>query len=244
MARKQPVIVPVHSIKSLFWQQFPYSVEIDFSILVKTTSQYRADRWSQGRQIAHSKIGDNIAKMLPTDKKVFRRVRSYYQWKMYFLNESDYQAFILGMNTFKKDVVITNLWQPDDAAHLALLKTDHKLVTRKTLFFDSYTWKITFVPGYKMDKDELNGWVEEMFGEDGMQSKGKYSNKWITERFQFDERNHIPVLYLKDEDDVVITKLIYSSSIKKIEKAIILDNQNNNNNKGIFDEPSTVSQIG
>ena len=247
----KPAIAPpkVHIITRLYWQKFPYCAELDFAKMLAPTntksmwSSY-GSRWHDGFTASRGKLGAKVKALIPTDKNLARVVRPYYQWKVYFLNESDFDAFLVEMKKLEKEVAVTGLWKPESNEQLELLKQDHKIVTRDSLFYDKYTWKITFKPGYKLDdKDELVDWINEIYKTDDVVVKGDYSQTWQSPRYRFCNGNHIPILYLNDEDDVMMAKLIYTSSIKKIEKAVILADQNNNN-KGNEDESGTVSQTG
>jgi hypothetical protein len=244
----KPAIEPpkVHTINRLYWQKFPYCVELDFAarLSAKNPNSWYNSKWSDGFTASRGKPGTKAKALIPTDKKIAKVVRAYYQWKVYFVNESDFDAFLVDMQTLEKEVAVTGVWKPESTEHLELLKQDHKLVTRDSLFYDKYTWKITFKPGYQLEsKDELVEWINEIYKTDDVVESGKYGKTWASPRYRFCESNHIPILYLSDEDDVVMAKLIYTSSIKKIEKAVILADQNNNN-KGNADEPGTVSQTG
>jgi hypothetical protein len=236
----------VHIISRLYWQKFPYCVEVDFAKMLPctTNNQWNSTRWHNGFTVSRGKLGNKVKALIPFDKNIARVVRPYFQWKVYFLNETDFDSFLVGMQKLENEVAVTGIWKPESNEQLELLKQDHKVVTRDSLFYDQYTWKITFKPGYKMDdKDELVEWINEIYKTDDVVVKEKYATTWQSPRYRFCDGHDVPVLYLSDEDDVVMAKLIYTSSIKKIEKAVILADQNNNN-KGNEDEPGTVSQIG
>lgn len=251
MARKPAIEPPkVHTINRLYWQKFPYCAELDFAKTLQASnansmwSMY-GSRWQDGYTASRGKLGKKVQALVPTDKKDAKIVRQYYTWKTYFVNESEFTAFIDGMKTLEKDVAVTGIWKPESDSHLELLQQDHKLVTRDSLFYGAYEWKITFKPGYLLDdKDELTEWITEIYKTDDVVEKGNYSKTWSSTRYRFCSGNHIPILYLSDEDDVVMAKISYTSSIKKIEKAVILADQNNNNKGNEQDEPGTVSQIG
>lgn len=250
MAKPAKIDPPkVHTINRLYWQKFPYCAEIDFAKMlpIKSTNSMWSSygsRWHDGYSASRGKQGKAVQALVPTDKKVAKLVRQYYTWKAYFVEENDFTSFITGMKSLEKEVAVTGIWKPESETHLEMLQQDHKLVTRDSLFYGAYEWKITFKPGYQLDdKDELVEWITEIYKTDDVVEKGNYSKTWSSTRYRFCSGNHIPILYLSDEDDVVMAKISYTSSIKKIEKAVILADQNNNN-KGNPDEPGTVSQTG
>jgi hypothetical protein len=247
----KPAIEPpkVHIINRLYWNKFPFSIELNFSTMLiradkKSTAGWNSSYWGDGYRASQGTLGNGIKALVPADKKIAKLVRTYNVWKVFFVDESDFDKFLVDVKAFEKNVAVTGVWKPESTDHLELLQQDHKLVTRTSLFHQKYTWKITFKSGYLLEsKDELVEWINEIYKTDDVVVKTKYWSTWSSDRYRFADGNHIPILYLNDEDDVIMAKLIYTSSIKKIEKAVILENKNNNKGN-TEDESGTVSQIG
>lgn len=221
--------VTYHTIEKLFWNKFAFCVEYELpKFKYDGYDNYYQFRQMQNQvQQKKDRIIGQLMDLCP-DKSVsaWRKVDQYYTVKFYFADKEVADKLILDSLSYE-ELVIVSIEQPRDEAHIELLKNDFKIVTRPTLFGEKFTWKITYKGISKADKDAIDDWVLGFFDEEEHGT-----------RFAYDVRNKTGVLYLRDEDDVMITKLSHSQFIRKIEKAVVLNN--NNNKESTQDETRTV----
>lgn len=154
----------------------------------------------------------------------------------YFINDTDIDNWIALL--IDNDIIISNITLPLDTLHSDLLRSDHRIVTRKSLFCHKFKWRLEFDnTDFINAKGEydlfVHNWCDEVFKKTDLGVKYRVSSSMWRE-----------VLYLRDDDDVLLVKLTFGSALIKIEKAVILSNTNNNNNKEDTYESSIIQEVG
>jgi hypothetical protein len=142
-------------------------------------------------------------------------------WRFYFVDKDAFEKF--------RDHVLADchkhvieIISPESEEQLQLLKADEKVVFRQRLFYNQYQWKVE-LGGItrKQDREDFHAWAVSFFADQNDAKRVKLSKS----RMGF-------ILYCNHEDDVAMTKLVYSQWVKNITHAIAVPNPNNNNNKG------------
>lgn len=210
-----PPKIKTSSTQKLFWKSYAFKVT-----LASKRSSKRAT-WSK-----HPFIVLAADSPLTMDNIFNEDVRVQYGWRqctIYLKSAEPTQLLIDHLNI--KHFKLVEVTFPESAAALALLNQDHKVVLRDTLFFKYFRWRIVFKPMDLTLRRELHEWVY-----------GYFEPNDVGERFSLTEGAHNYVLYLRDEDDVIVTKLT-QPCIGKVEKVVLT----NNNTQGT-NETRTLSQ--
>lgn len=118
---------------------------------------------------------------------------------------------------------VTQVHEPLNKKHYEYLIQNKDTITRNKLFWNRYPYKITF--GCHTDIDKAVAWFENFFAERDPQRFrfGSSLHQLIREKETWRTYWCNPVLYLTEQDDVMLCKLALSSHIIKIESAVTFD---------------------
>jgi hypothetical protein len=172
-------------------------------------------------------VRTKLIPLCPQDVTTFKIQNNGRTLSFYFTNADDVNSLIDRVDA--NDFLITEVQHPESEDHLELMHQDHKIVFRSKFFYDFFEWRIVFKRLDREEKRELADWVKGFFD----------TSAELGERYSFTEGVN-PILYLRDEDDVMMAKLTQSSRVRKVEKAVLLS-ENNNNNTG-SNETRTLPQ--
>lgn len=218
--------VKYSTLPKLMWGKYAYAVVINCqsaSIRISYSSPVIPRMSASMRKLVLAELPANSS---PDD--LYRITKGYSAWRIYFNNKTSFEKF--------NNYVLTNcprqvieIISPQSDDHVQVLKSDEKVVYRSQLFYNRYSWKITLSgTSNETERLELLDWVSEYFTDQIDISRVKLSVSYISF-----------ILYCNDEDDVAMTRLMYSHRIKNITHAIVV-NPNNNNNTGTTHASSTL----
>lgn len=203
---------PVVPLKKLYWGKYPFRIVLKFRIKKKTRYAYMDFKQS-------NKLQGAINPHLP-EKGKFRTTDNGYTITYYFQDKDKAQEVAtLAENT--SFIVIDEISRPNDEAHLALLLDDHKVITRKAYFFQKYQWCIVL---RSIDFSEhlfIYQWASEYF--DVIVDDRRNYETAANDRVLLSKSHVLSKIYLKEEDDVIMTKLVAGTMIKRVEKVVLLE---------------------
>ena len=185
----------------LFYGEFPYK-------LVLHHQNIDIDDW-----YSHMRKTLEYLRDLPKDSY---RVRHLKTLQLFFKLRKDLVNILDRDHTFAIEV-----HEPLNKKHYEHLIQNPHCITRTTLFWNRYRYKITFNNSENFTADWFVGFFNDKdpdryrYGASMakmIRSKGKYEYYWCN-----------PVLYLADNDDVMLCKLAMNDKIFKIETAITFD---------------------
>lgn len=206
--------IPIKASTKLYYGKFPFMVSIESYRLFPYSRFMNSIKFD--KQVSEYAL--QLDKYCPIDKTVWRSVKTDISGcvlsKFYFLEIKDRDYFVKNVYKNKKLVAKISVVQPQSSEHLTLLQSDHRIVTRKTKFHGSYTWKISFKFLNYHNRIELDNWISAMYG--------GVSETADTARFKYDALCNKPMLYLNDEEDIMLVKIAHSATVHKIEKAVII----------------------
>ncbi len=196
--------------KSLYYGAYPYRLQFYSSAEcteqgaiywdIKALTQVRSDLqiWKDWlSKFAHR-----------TYESVFRGTRIYYaNLNVYMREKSQVDETI---NKFDSSII--SLIEPMNSKHLDQLLNDHSIVLKDSLFYKKYRYSITFNHrSYDDPNDVIGKWVENSFVDSA------------DDRFLYRQGGWNPILYLSDENDVIMAKICHEGRIKKIVKVALMD---------------------
>lgn len=196
-----------------FWRRFPYKVIVAYKDggIPQPPSRYVATWWheyiverSQAKKQRRAYI-KSFAKYLP-DADLFTRVDTAKTVNFFFVNEADTEHFV---DSIKEKV--SEVWRPSSAAHVAAM-ADHKVKVRKSLFHGRYRWCVVYQKLYDDKSSEFLEWEALYFRNEEDERDQERSYLFMGAQYR---------LYLRDETDVVFTKLGTSDIIDRIEKVVL-----------------------
>jgi hypothetical protein len=141
-------------------------------------------------------------KATPKDKTVWKLYETQTSMHFYFLHKDDMERFIAGNKTR-----IRAIYQPFDVAVIQVLADGKNVFLRHTLYYDRYRYCMSFRGMTKVQRQELDAWVVDFFGDD--RERYKYN--------RFGKRR----LYLNVEDDILFLQLAFKSLILRVDKIIL-----------------------
>ncbi len=213
--------VPQKFVKRLFWNKFPFKVWV---------GQVKTEHMTGTTHDRYLKLMALVKPYLPVDKNdSWRIVRGGDAVAVYIQHQALAESFVNSFN--EEGTRLIEVHAPRDIEHLKLIESDHKIVTRDKFFYEKYAWRVVFKPngGWNNSQTVVKNWVEDVFG----------PQEESPERYQFTGGRN-PVLYLADENDVMITRIGQTDQIRKVEKVVLLNK--NNNKVEDTNESSTVPQ--
>ena len=101
---------------------------------------------------------------------------------------------------------IDTVTSPYDDSHVDILAKNTSISIRARLLYKRYRYVITFRFAYKETTDDLINWVNNNF----------LSKANSADSVKFIQSSWRPRLYLRDEDDFVLVKMIWSDRIRDI----------------------------
>jgi len=229
--------IPFTPTEHLYWNKFPYRV-----LVANPGLSYR---W--GEKTFASRFIINAASRKQYDKEVqcLYRLRRYLAktlasnddsirinsmgWSVYcyFERAEDVQKFIDEHD--KNLVIIREIMGPNSSEDLATLHDIPNVILRDQLFHGRFGWRIKFKHDSQHQKESFVKWYTSYFDKD-------------YERAYLQNTNKVCILFLRDEDDVFITKLA-SGHIRKIEQVKLL-NKNKNKESSLENESILVQEVG
>jgi len=215
--KKNSIGIPCHNTTHLFWKKFPYKVETRSAVNKKNDYRFPHEYHSnkdieaatRRYQAALKNLLGKYAQYLPQDKKSWKLFQTYSSFHYYFLNKEDMECFISGNS---KNVI--SVYQPLRDNDINILMSETDIYIRNTLFYNQYRYCMHFKCMDSKKIDELDEWVVNFFGED--EERYFYNNCGIRK------------LYLKNKDDIFLTRIAFSQYILKVQK-VILRSENGSN---------------
>jgi hypothetical protein len=139
--------------------------------------------------------------------ETFSNVKMRGEWKdilrLYIENEQD---AITAVDLFRPLVVDVKC--PQNETQATLLREDHKVIIRKSLFWGRYRWRVDIHWRYR--DGVIRNWCDETFAFD---------------RCRWNERAMVSdyplCIFLKNESDVFLIKMAFSDSIQKISRVVL-----------------------
>ena len=152
---------------------------------------------------------------LPKSDQQMRHARSI---QLFFKKRKDLEYAV---NKYGKWV--SKVFEPYNKKHYEYLMQNKDVITRNKLFWNRYSYKITF--GCHTDIDKAVVWFENFFTEKDPQRYrfGSSLHQLIKEKERWRSYWCNPVLYLTEHDDVMLCKLALNQHIIKIESAVTFD---------------------
>tara|TARA_Y100001970_G_C14187391_1_gene833374 strand:- start:536 stop:1138 length:603 start_codon:yes stop_codon:yes gene_type:complete len=185
----------------LFYGGFPYK-------LVLHHQGIDVDNW-----YSHMRKTLESLRSLPKDSY---RVRHMNSMQLFFKARKDL------INVLDRDhKFAVEVHEPLNGKHFEHLMKNPNCITRTTLFWNKYRYKITFSNSERFSADWFKGFFSDRdpsryrYGSSlakMIRAKGHYEYYWCN-----------PVLYLAEHDDVMLCKLAMNDKILKIETAITFD---------------------
>lgn len=210
MIGRYPGIHSQHTQK-LFWGKFGFRVDI-------------------GSVMSGYVPGDffnHLASLCPKDENEYKVRNQFRTVSFYFLTAEATERLVQKINT--KRFRVLGITHPESQASLDLMNQDHKIVIRDKFFYDHFEWRIVFKPLDIEQRRDLVDWVS-----------GYFDANDVGVKWSLIESNRNCVLYLTDDDDVLVTKLTQGTRVRKVEKAVVRHNNNNNSTN----ETRTLPQTG
>jgi hypothetical protein len=225
---QKPKKVSVINTARLFFNKFPYKIvfELDKSLLVRSNNRisYRGSVWSNLSSI-RSDLIRRIKYKIPEGVEHRGRAEDI----RYSLFIDDHAVFENILDTMKDYVVEVSM--PTNETHLQLMKDNHRIRVRPTLFLKKYrfkvniksTWDNTFTDFAELrdwldnlkheddvDRWELGGSLRRMFRDIGKNiSRYRYVNSAYS-------------IYLSDEEDVMMLQLWLNNYYDSAEKVVLI----------------------
>jgi hypothetical protein len=129
---------------------------------------------------------------------------------LFLKNRSDFDACV---KLWKDNIEAVT--SPYDDSCIDLLKDRTELVVRNRLLYKHYRYAVSFKRAYKEPIDDLHNWINDSFFADNNCDAVKWHpNSWN------------PRLYIKDEADLVLTKLTWGEKIHQITVVCLLSEIN------------------
>ena len=185
----------------LFYGEFPYK-------LVMHHQHEDIDGWYGAMR--------KILEWMKTLPDNVYRVRHMKTFQMFFKTRKDLMHVLDNNHQY-----VTEVHEPLNKKHYEHLIKNPGCLTRTTLFWNKYRYKITFDSSNNFPVD----WFEGFFNDKDstryrygssltkmIRTKGSYEYYWCN-----------PVLYLAEKDDVMLCKLAMHDQILKVETAITYD---------------------
>ena len=196
---------PTVFTKKLYYSKFPYKfvirTNLRSSIYGGGISGKQANKIKEVINIIKVYIKSNI-----TGKVRFNNWDCYsYNNDIFFENENDANLVYTYIVNSKVANVI-RIFQPESDAQLALMKLDHTVIYRSTLFYKKYQYQVVLKKDNRYDVVKRKERMEFFDWLDTSDLNYRYSAFTV---------------YLMEENDVVLIKLLYSSMVKSIYKAVI-----------------------
>ena len=187
----------------LFYGKFPYK-----AILVHEgfdVDQYYGDM-------------RRMIEWLRTMKKSEYQMRHARSIQLFFKKRKDLEHIA---NNYSKWV--TEIHEPFNKKHYEHLMGTKDCITRNKLFWNKYKYKITF--SCHSDLSKIVNWFDQFFTEKDSDRYryGSSLHRLIREKDQWKTYWYNPVLYLSEQDDVMLCKLALDNHIMKVETAITFD---------------------
>lgn len=232
---KIPKHIAIKVPEKCFYKKYTHKLEFEASVEKRAAGMAIDYSWSRRRinyYDVRSEITLPIRKALSKheteDKKFDYRIRQEgYHVSLYF---SDVKILELMLNNPIKEKAVS-LHQPVNDKHLEFMEIDKKIRVRRTLFNNSYRYKLYIRNTSKFRKEELiafrtwynetypeafrsdiNSGLDYLFQSGGVSSK---STSWYT-------ASTILAVYFNDEVDLMMAKLRLNEHISHIEEAVLL----------------------
>ena len=196
------IIVPT---QKLFYNRFTYCIKLN--VIKERKKLWEGDR----------KFG--AVKQWLTDNAIPNRTR--FDWYNKDANMVDITLGICFNDESAYSYIINNCkdnikWvsKPADDAHKELLLNKTEIEFREKLYFKNFRYKILFNTGWKREeRDELINHIKDHFvGQvNGRKNDYFFVNNWT------------PLLYIKDESDMIMIKLKLSDDIRKVVKVELFE---------------------
>ena len=185
----------------LFYGEFPYK-------LVLHHQNIDIDNW-----YTHMRKTLEWLRNLPKENY---RVRHMNSMQLFFKSRKDLMHVLDNDHRYAIEV-----HEPINKKHYEHLMDNPNCITRTTLFWNKYKYKITFDNHKNFSPEWFTG-----FFQDRDPSRYRYGSsmaKMIRTKGQYEYYWCNPVLYLANNDDVMLCKLAMNDKILKIETAITFD---------------------
>jgi hypothetical protein len=216
--------IKYRSIDHLFWHTYPYKVCLlnearkrrnPVTWVAHQTSWLDYNRRRREQRVKRKRYLTAIRRVLhaATD---YRLINGHHHVMVYFRHEEDAARFI-----DRAHRRVFEVYRPGSDAQHALLLADHKIKLRPTLFYNRYRWCVVFHAALWNEREsELFEWEALYFAtpfvEDDDVCDGREMERGF---FSVGNQNR---LYLRDEKDVILTKLGNSDIIDRIEKVVLV----------------------
>lgn len=187
----------------LFYSKFPYKA-------VLVSEGFDLDFYYEDMR--------KMIEWLKTQNKENYQMRHARTIQMFFKKRKDLEYIINNHGKWVKEV-----YEPYNKKHYEYLMDNKDCITRNRLFWNRYSYKITFGAHTNMEKSI--DWFLNFFTEkDPSRYRfGSSLNSLLKEKERWRTYWCNPVLYLTDHDDVMLCKLALNHHIIKIESAVTLD---------------------
>jgi hypothetical protein len=195
---------------NLFYKQYAYKILLEDKINKQTINSHWMSsrhfrRWFYDNSMAHKLVWDTDWTAWYKGEDARSNVR------IYLKNETDYNSVI---NAFKQHVV--EITQPFHVSHIELMKSNASIRIKPRLIYGKFRYVIIF-----------NQWLNDETAE--------AISSWITSSLDYENTNNIRFipkrkpfiqqwafaqsmrLYLRDETDLIMTKLAWQDEIKQIQ---------------------------
>jgi hypothetical protein len=246
MALKLPDEVVRTTSPHLFYKKFPHRINFSVKEGFYWSSKYESD-WNSVRafNVEQSKVIDKIIKLW--DKGTYR-TRVDFSSTTYFLEtEEQIQAIVDAAVKFRKSYEKKNPKSYANGKSIINLSTmtteqandslnDAKIEYRKTKFHGKWTWKIENVMA-KKDVSDLETVQAQLFDADLLEQYTSSHGPFITRNwhptissnrarvsFSTTWRESKMMVYLEDEDDVAMVRLMISGKTK-LSKCVLVTPQ-------------------
>lgn len=225
---KKPKKVSVINTAKLFFNKFPYKIvfELDRSLLVVNTGRvnYRGSVWSNLSSVRADLI---------------RRVKNKIPEGMDHRGRAEdlrYSLFIDDISVFENLTTVMKDWvvevsMPSNETHLQLMKDNHRIRVRKTLFLKKYRFKVNIKSTWDNtfhDFVELRDWLDNLAHEDDVDRWEPSSS--LRRMFRdIDKKlsryryvNSTYSIYMNDEEDVMMLQLWLNKHYDSAEKVVLI----------------------
>ena len=189
------------STTKLFYGEFPYKAVLHHQGL-------DVDEW-----YANMRKLMKWLRLLP--KNDFRvrqqnRIQLFFKWRKDLVDVLD-----------KNHKFVSEVHEPFNKKHYEYLMDNKDCITRNTLFWSKYRYKITFSNARTLSSD----WFQNFFKErdPARYRYGASMSKMLRVKGQYEHYWCNPVLYLAEKDDVVLCKLAMQDKIIRLETAVTFD---------------------
>lgn len=202
----------------LFWRKYAYRIQLQGYVDKATISNHlistrKFRNWLKDHNIVKYKLACDI------DWQEFYAGRSANAiLRVYLENDNDFEKVLEAYNPFVVDTCA-----PYKKSHIDILKNNGSIKIRAKLLFNKYRYTVVFK--YWLNEETAEGL--ENFVKNSLDSENAARVKFVAGQWKDQNTGNwvrlysTTRLYLRDEEDLIMTKLAWSDEILRIEAVML-----------------------